>query len=396
MKYLKVIIFFLLMNSFLTYSQMKVSFDENKLQINWELVTNNYKNEEKALSSFTFTNNGKTDFPSSGWTLYFNNFQKIYPRLSSGDFIVSHLNGDLFQMKPTKKFQGLKGNQSLSFTMISQGLLLNLTRVPSGFYIVWDTAPEKGYGIKNYILKPIEDSSINFITAENTFKNNEEIEDIPLEKLPKIFPTPKYFQANEGVFLLDNKVIISAEEDFLEEAKYLSNELAKVIESQVVINPKGFNGKQIILKKADLGKEAYILDIKSDTIEILASTSAGIFYGIQSLKSILPSASWKTKSPSISIVNCYVKDEPRFEFRSFMLDVARNFQTKETIFKILDAMSLYKMNAFHFHFSDDEGWRIEIPSLPELTDVGSNRGHTLDSASFLPPAFGSGPNIGVY
>ncbi|NEW77855.1 MAG: family 20 glycosylhydrolase [Gelidibacter sp.] len=396
MKCLNVVIFLLFMNLFSAYSQKKTSFNENKLQINWELVANNYKNEVKALSAFTFTNQENTDFPASGWTIYFNNFQKIYPKLSTDDFMISHLNGDLFQIKPTKNFQGLKANQSFSFTLLSRGLLLNLTRAPSGFYIVWDAAPENGYGIKNYILKPITDNSINFITPEITFKNNKEIEDIPQEKLPKIFPTPKYFQEIVGVFVLDNKVIINAEDEFLDEAKYLSNELAKVIESQIAINPNSFKGKQIILKKADLGKEAYILDIKSDKIEISASTSAGIFYGIQSLKSILPPASWKTKSASISIANCYVKDEPRFEFRSFMLDVARNFQTKETVFKILDAMSLYKMNAFHFHFSDDEGWRIEIPSLPELTNVGSNRGHTLNSVSFLPAAYGSGPNTGVH
>ncbi|MGV8945720.1 MAG: family 20 glycosylhydrolase [Lutibacter sp.] len=396
MKCLKAIIFLLFLHSFSIYSQKESSFDENKLQINWELVANNYKNEKKTQSSFTFINHGNTNFPSSGWTIYFNNFQKIYPTLSTPDFIISHLNGDLFQMKPTEKFQGLKGGHSFNFTTLSRGLLLNLTRAPSGFYMVWDTAPEKGHTIKNIILKPIEDSSINFITPENIFKNNEEIEDIPLEKLPKIFPTPKYFEAQEGEFVLDNKVVIVAEDEFLNEAKYLSNELAKVIEGQFAINPNNLNAKQIILKKVDLGKEAYILDIKSDKIKISASTSAGIFYGIQSLKSILSPDSWKTKSASISIENCDVKDEPRFEFRSLMLDVARNFQTKETIFKILDAMSLYKMNTFHFHFSDDEGWRIEIPSLPELTDVGSNRGHTLDSASFLPPAYGSGPNTGVY
>jgi hexosaminidase len=76
--------------------------------------------------------------------------------------------------------------------------------------------------------------------------------------------------------------------------------------------------------------------------------------------------------------------------------VARNFQSKETIFKMLEAMSLYKMNRFHFHFSDDEGWRIEIPSLPELTDIGGKRGFTLDSKSFLPSSYGGGPNTGVY
>ncbi|SDL64147.1 Glycosyl hydrolase family 20, catalytic domain [Pedobacter sp. ok626] len=75
-----------------------------------------------------------------------------------------------------------------------------------------------------------------------------------------------------------------------------------------------------------------------------------------------------------------------------MLDVARNFQTKKEIFKLIDLLALYKLNTLHFHFSDDEGWRLEIPSLPELTAVGAKRGHTIDENNHLRPAYGSGPD----
>ena len=75
-----------------------------------------------------------------------------------------------------------------------------------------------------------------------------------------------------------------------------------------------------------------------------------------------------------------------------MLDVGRNFQTKKEVFRILDVMALYKLNVFHFHLTEDEGWRLAIDSLPELTGVGGHRGHTLDSKHFLPPSHGSGPD----
>ena len=87
-----------------------------------------------------------------------------------------------------------------------------------------------------------------------------------------------------------------------------------------------------------------------------------------------------------------VSDEPRFGYRAFMLDVGRNFQTKKEVLKLLDVMALYKLNVFHFHLTEDEGWRLEIPSLPELTSVGAQRGHTLDAKMFLPPSHGSGPD----
>ncbi|PKP13723.1 MAG: beta-N-acetylhexosaminidase [Bacteroidetes bacterium HGW-Bacteroidetes-3] len=395
MRYL-IILSVLFANSISTYSQQKPLFDENKLQINWELVTNNYNKQEKVLTSFKFTNTGKAVFPASGWTIYFNYSRNTAPTPNSKDFVITHINGDISQLKPTKNFKGLKPNQSVDFSFISNGKIWNLTYAPAGFYIVWDANPQKGYDLKNYILKPIKDASVNFITSETTYLHNKEISVIPLDSLPKIFPTPKYFKENSRNFVLDKNVNIKSESEFLSEANYLLKELSKVFEGSVEINSNTNNGKQIVLKKADLPKEAYTLKILNDKIEISASTGSGIFYGIQSLKSLLPAKSWKEKSNSIAIANCEVKDEPRFGYRGFMFDVARNFQTKETIFKMLDAMALYKMNSFHFHFSDDEGWRIEIPSLPELTDVGGKRGHTTDSKEFLPVAYASGPNTGNY
>ena len=396
MKHALIFSLLLFVNSISVFSQKNPDFDENKLQINWELITNNYNKEPKVISSFKITNKGNTTFPSSGWTLYFNYNKAVFPNLKETNFSISHVNGDVYQIKPGAKFQGLKINESIDLAFVSPGSILNLNAAPAGMFIVWDANPEKGFSIKNYILKPIVDKTVNYITPEITYGNNKLIEDIPLDNLPKIFPTPKYFKANTGEFIVDKNFSIRYEIEFQKEANYLSNELNKILESKVALNPEVSNGKQIIFKKADLEKEEYILDIQNDKIEISASTPCGIFYGIQSLKSLLPANSWKFKSKSIAVSNCYVKDAPRFGFRSFMFDVARNFQTKETIFKILDAMSLYKMNTFHFHFNDDEGWRIAIPSLPELTEIGGKRGFTLDSKNFLPTSYGSGPDTGVY
>ena len=390
------VLFALFLYSTSIHSQKKPLFDANKLHLNWELIANNYNKEPKVLAVFKFTNTAKIDFPSSGWTIYFNYNRNILPSLKEADFTITHINGDLYQMKPSSKFKGIKPNKSIDFQYLTQGMVLNFTAAPMGFYIVWDTNPDKGYSLKNVVLKPIVDPSVNFVTAESTFQNNKRIATIPVDSLPKIFPSPKSFTKVAGDFVLDKNVAIQSDSEFLGEAKYLSNELSKILESKIGVNPTAFKGKQILFKKANLKEEEYILDIQSDKIEISASTTSGIFYGIQSLKSLLPSDSWKKKTASITVSNCYVNDEPRFEFRGFMFDVARNFQTKESIFKILDAMSLYKMNTFHFHFSDDEGWRIEIPSLPELTQVGSKRGFTLDSKNFLPSSYGTGPDTGVF
>ena len=378
------------------FSQQEKKYNENQLNIEWELIPNQYKNENQSLSSFHFINKGKTVFPASGWSIYFNYNRRINTNSGSKDFTISHINGDLFEIKPTTGFQGIQPNQKIELPFISEGQLLNPTATPAGPYIVWNTNLSQGFSIKNYVAKPIKDSNISFVTPKERYNKNKKIQNIPLDSLPKIFPTPQFFEYNKGHFTLDKNVSIITESDFLPEAKYFTSELKIILNNVVSINSKNALKKIIFLKNSTLKKEEYLLNIQTDKIEITAASGSGILYGIQSLKSLFPPHSWKSKINSIALPNCVVKDAPRFELRGLMFDVARNFQSKETIYKILDLMSLYKMNTFHFHFNDDEGWRLEIPSLPELTQVGGKRGHTLDSQSFLPTAYGSGPETNNY
>lgn len=113
-----------------------------------------------------------------------------------------------------------------------------------------------------------------------------------------------------------------------------------------------------------ISKEAYTLtvDCLEDVIEITASTSQGLFWGIQSLLSLYKDE----RIPEVKIV-----DAPRYEYRGLHVDVVRNFHGKQEMFKLIDSMIMYKMNKLHLHLTDDEGWRIEIPGLEEMTSVRS-------------------------
>ena len=172
MKKSVIISLLLFVSSLPIFSQKKAVFDEGKLQINWELITNNFNKEPKVISSFKITNYGNALFPSSGWTLYFNYNKVVLPNLKETDFIISHVNGDFYQLKPTARFQGLKAKQSVDFSFVSPGVILNLNAAPAGMFIVWDANPEKGFSIKNYILKPIVDKTVNYINPEITYGNN--------------------------------------------------------------------------------------------------------------------------------------------------------------------------------------------------------------------------------
>lgn len=116
-----------------------------------------------------------------------------------------------------------------------------------------------------------------------------------------------------------------------------------------------------VLNNQETQDEAYIISINPTNIAITVRKPCGVFYAYQSLRSLL------NTNKALPVGD--IKDQPRFQYRGMHVDVGRNFHTKEEILKILDAMAMYKLNKFHFHLTEDEGWRLEIPGLPELTEV---------------------------
>lgn len=137
---------------------------------------------------------------------------------------------------------------------------------------------------------------------------------------------------------------------------------------------------QMTLPTTDLDPEGYKLIIKEDGVRVEAETSAGFYYAFQTLKKILPAnvmAGVKDEAVTayaLPIVN--ISDEPRFGYRGFMLDVARHFFTVEEVKRMIDIMAVYKMNRFHWHLTDDQGWRVEIKRYPKLTTVGATRANS--------------------
>ena len=129
-----------------------------------------------------------------------------------------------------------------------------------------------------------------------------------------------------------------------------------------------------------LAEEAYTLTITPEAISICSNPSAkGLFYGVQSLLQLLPPSAWDTKqkpAESYQLPAMNLTDAPRFAYRGAMMDVGRNFLPKEAVLKMLDLMAFYKLNRFHFHLTDDQGWRIEIKKYPRLTEKGAYRKQT--------------------
>jgi hexosaminidase len=181
---------------------------------------------------------------------------------------------------------------------------------------------------------------------------------------------------------------------FEKEGAYLLNQIDKITEDPPPgKEPLITNWIRIIKDTKQTNPEGYQLTITTNTIEIRASARAGAFYAIQSLLQLIPADAWKTPAKRFKLPVLTVTDAPRYEYRGLHLDIGRNFQNKVEIMRVLNWMAMYKLNKFHFHFTEDEAWRLEIPGLPELTTVGVQRGHTLDSKTHMPATYGSGGPI---
>jgi hexosaminidase len=360
------------------------------LQIRWEVVQNGYQNKQQSLNAITITNTGKNTLPASGWKLYFNSPHDFEPVTPSGNARIDHINGDLFSFTPTATFTELKPGASARIEFVDTDYIVNFTDAPEGPYLVWDAQPDKGYATGGLSITPFKPNYKGLVTPDIIYNQNKDITDIPAAQLTKVFPTPASYSETKGFFKLTSAVQILNDSRFEKEANYLTNSFRTLLEN----NPDNQQSTIKIAYKEGLNDEGYALEVKPRAIIIVASTPTGAFYGIQSLLSLIPPSAYAKPQKEIKVQCVEIRDEPRFAYRAFMLDVGRNFQTKKQVEKILDLLALYKINTFHFHLTEDEGWRLEIPSLPELTAVGSQRGHTLDSKQFLPPSHGSGAETG--
>ncbi|RYY32374.1 MAG: beta-N-acetylhexosaminidase, partial [Sphingobacteriaceae bacterium] len=236
----------------------------------------------------------------------------------------------------------------------------------------------------------MNDDQINKEVAAKVYAQNSVISKVDDDDIAPVFPTPANYKRKSGSFGLSGAVKIVNNPAFTAEANYLSAELGKVLVSSPSMSLTATDNVIVLQKKPVSSAEGYELRVQSGKIIISASSNAGIFYGIQSLKSMLPPNVWAAKQNFIVLPCVEIIDAPRFEHRAFMMDVARNFQQKAEVLKLIDLLSLYKFNVLHLHLTDDEGWRIEIPGLPELTQTGAKRVHDPAERLGILPSYGSG------
>lgn len=371
---------------------------ESPIEISWNLISN-FESDNQLLASLTFHNTGEESFTNDGWTLYFNSIRVLDADSFLPEFRATHISGDFFKLEPTDSFNQIPAGGEFVKEYNAQFHAIKKTDAPQGFYFVYDDRIEE---VEDVSVEPfVGEEQINrspgdnleIPRAESRYQENQRLTTLVSNQISKITPTPASVEIGEGSYELEDGITITFAEGLNNEAEYLSQILSDEFDinnsTEVLSGEWNGSGIHLSLDSSDSdSEEAYSLQVTQEGVELSSTGKAGIFYAIQSLRSLLSNRD----SENMELAAIQISDEPGFEYRGMHFDVARNFQDKESVLRLLDVMGMYKMNKFHFHLTDDEGWRLAIDQLPELTEVGGRRGHTETEEHFLAPSYGSGPD----
>jgi len=325
-----------------------------------------------------------------GWQLFFNACRKVIPGSVSAGFAIEHVNGDLFKLTASANAPWAV-DEAFDISYQAQFWVISVTDAPLGFYL----QPQEGgvvplgdprilpFARVEQRMRHVDDR-VPTANATQRYADNASLRLLPGDQVGRITPRPVSARFGAGSCRLGPATRIVHAPELANEAAFLRALLASL--------PAGETPTaQIVLDTGPVsldapGGEAYQLDIDVHEVVLRGAAAHGVFNAIQTLRQLIENDG--------SLPTGRVLDAPRFAYRGMMLDVARHFAGVDTVLRLLDCMAAYKLNRFHFHLTDDEGWRLPISALPELTEVGARRGVSADSSPCLPPSFGSGADIG--
>ncbi|SDA51961.1 hexosaminidase [Algoriphagus alkaliphilus] len=373
-------------------------YTQSWAQVNakWEILENRFESPEFHRAKLTLSNTGSSDL-DAGWKLYFNSvFISVNTQVQTEPFQIRHLQGDFFVLEGKNASPVFKRGEEISITYQSRGPYLKNSYAPEG--LIFQDADGTHFEIKEYQVEAISldqfremaaSTPLPIPTAARIYSQNEGLSLLPKEQLPPFLPTPKSWKYTGETLKIKNAgLAVVGIPEFEEASKFLL--LAIKQGYKPTVNRAEAPIQIRIVKSSELPVEGYKISIAKRLVFISASSPKGAMYGVQSFLAMMP-ADFSTRiTDEFILPQVEIEDYPAYSYRGFFLDVARNFQPKSQILKLLDLMSIYKLNVFHFNLANDEGWRLQIPGLPELTEFGSKRGFSEDESDFLWPYYASG------
>lgn len=364
---------------------------------------------QKPQAEFVLRNNSSVALRAGAgnWVLYFHAIRKLDTKVQKG-LRLQHVQGDLHSVTPATDFPGLKPGEQLNFTFSPSSSLVSYSDwMPRAFITAKGLTPEifantdtedfsrfvepytqpeqlQRFNQPGPDLYPIATSQSRFVLNQQQLSAFEKPEQL------SIVPRPQQISYQRGQTKLTADWHIYHSGRLTSEASYLQQQLQQITGLSLALTTQrpAKNQPHIALgmSKNEDKAEGYQLVIHDEQIALNGNDNAGTFYAVQSLLALLPVAGERTVLPNLTL-----RDWPRFSWRGLHYDMARNFHGKEVTLRMIDQLARYKLNKLHLHLTEDEGWRIEIPGLPELTQIGAKRCFDLSERNCLLTQLGTGP-----
>ena len=368
---------------FFVFSFFSCSNVSDRVNITYEIKE--YRDSRFDVN-FTINNTSSIDL-NSPWSLHWNQQSSLIDEQSVPENVIyKYVAGQYYNILTFGKDYILAKDSSFSIDLSQRGIVRRQSDLPVGGFIVSNDDildVEFDYVWKN--AKGIE--KLNAPTSVDRY--NEYISNSLLDKsdLDYIIPTPSNFIINDGEVEMLNNYSIVIDQNF-----NLSEQLINSVFDGIV-NIDFDNTNEVISRitvdlDESINAESYQLSVSDGGISISSADSAGALYALQSLKQIFLIS--KLENTPLKFIE--INDSPKFSYRGMLLDISRNFYGPDKIKQIIDYLSFFKINYLDFRLTDDEGWRLEIPGLEELVEVGSKRAYTKDEFENLIPMYGSGPD----
>jgi hexosaminidase len=343
--------------------------------------------------------------PADGWSLYFSSVTRIL-QAGGDDFALIHINGDLYRLTPTAAFAGFAPGRSIRIPLKLEGHQLSELYPMPNYYVAAEGVgartvastrpvidPETGLESLPFVAPFTDEARLAGGSAADTtvWATPSRVYAVnaaagaTVQPVPRaaVLPTPLRTKLDPGGGELDLSRGVKATISGVPRAA-LAAALAHLAKAGAAETKGGVPLRIKVAAGEKLAAGGYQLAVKAGGIQIVASDPEGAANGLASLAQLVDG---KRAVPLVIL-----DDAPRFDFRGLHVDVARNFHSKAEILAILDQMAAYKLNRLHLHLADDEGWRVEIAGLPELTTIGSRRCHDPTERTCLLPQLGAGPD----
>lgn len=340
---------------------------------------------------------------ANNWQIFFSQIAPIQSS-ESDEFSITHINGDLHRIDLKPEYRGFAKGESKSILFRAMFWSLAESDAMPNYLITADNItaqviestkekidPDTGLEYSPFVVsysdlerhfkRSANDKTV-WLTPEVLFERNQTMPQALRDVSTNIIPTPLQadFKAGAKPLSLTSGIAV----DFGNVDKTLvTPALARLAKFGIAASEQGIPLSLAVNADASKKLGSYQLSITESGIKVVGSDVSGVANGLQSLASLV-------KLGESTVPQAQIIDEPLFEFRGILVDVARNFHSKDFILRLLDQMAANKLNKLHLHLGDDEGWRLEIPSLPELTEVGAKRCFDVQEQNCLMPQLGAG------